>query len=119
MFERLGPDENNIIAFKAVGRLTDADYQAFMPQIETVIAKHGRARLLVDLSRFEGWELQAAWDDFAFGIKHWSDFERMALIGDKTWEAWAARIADKLMPGCQTRLFATDEGDAAWAWIRG
>lgn len=117
MITILPETRGNIVAIRPSGRLSHADYQAFEPKLDAVIEKAGAVRLLVDLGEFEGWELQAAWDDFALGLRHMGDFERLALVGDRDWQGFAARISDVLM-GCDVRSFKAREWDDAWAWIR-
>lgn len=117
MITILPETRGNIVAIRPLGRLSHADYQAFEPKLDAVIEKAGAVRLLVDLGEFEGWELQAAWDDFALGLRHIGDFERLALVGDRDWQGFAARISDVLM-GCDVRSFKAREWDDAWVWIR-
>ncbi len=116
MFDVLPESEGRRVFVKASGKLTDADYKALIPQLEAAIDRHGSIRLLVDMGDLEGWSLQAAWDDFAFGIKHWNDFERMALVGDKRWEELTAKAFNRLTKG-DIRYFDLADGNAARAWI--
>ena len=116
MFSLLSPVKGNLVAIRAEGTLTDADYKEFLPQLEAVIAEQKRIRLFVDMTGFEGWDLHGAWDDFVFGLKHWGSFEQVAMVGTEAWEAKAARIADLLIRG-EVRFFPADEVDAAWKWI--
>ena len=83
---------------------------------KAVIAEHGSVRLLADLTEFEGWDWLAAWDDLAFGIKHWNHIRKIALIGDAAWEGLAARIADKVTPA-DVRKFPAGDASAAMDWI--
>jgi hypothetical protein len=117
MFQILPESAGPLVCIKVTGKLTDPDYERFIPAMEAVIAAHGKIRLYADLEDFEGWEWHAAWDDFAFGIKHWNDIERMALVGTKRWEDLAAKIADRLMPA-EVRFFPVDDKAAALAWVR-
>ncbi len=118
MFELLAPPKGNVIGFRALGRLTDADYKAFLPTLEELIRKYGRARVLVDIRELKGWDVRAAWDDFVFGVKYWNSFERLGVVGrGATWEKWAARILNRLMKG-EVRYFAADEMDVAWDWLQ-
>ena len=117
MFELLPGSEGNVVGIHASGRLTDSDYKTFLPQIEDLIEQHGSIRLLVDMEGFDGWDLHAAWDDFTFGMTHWHHFDKMALLGDATWERLSAKAADVLMRG-DVRFFELSERDAAWDWIR-
>jgi hypothetical protein len=107
----------DLVCLKAAGKLTDADYKDMMPRLEAVIAEHGGLRVYVDLTEFDGWDWRAAWDDVAFGIKHWSEISKIALIGDAAWETLATRIADKIMPA-DVRNFAADGAGEALDWIR-
>ena len=116
MFVMLAPVRGNLVAVRAEGRLTDADYKTFLPTLEAVIKEHGKARLLVDMTLFEDWDLHAAWDDVVFEIKHWRDLERIAVISASEHADWASRAAD-FLTGEQTRFFEPDESDAAWKWI--
>ena len=42
MFEIIPVNDKDIIAFKATGKLTDADYRAFIPELEKLIRQSGR-----------------------------------------------------------------------------
>ena len=113
----LSETSGDVVGLKAVGKLSDADYENLIPRIESILAEEGKIKLLVDLTEFEGWEWQAAWDDVAFGIKHWNDITKMAVIGDARWEALVAKIADKLM-SAEVKQFPSAETDDAWAWVK-
>tara|TARA_B100000315_G_C14438487_1_gene523576 strand:+ start:534 stop:890 length:357 start_codon:yes stop_codon:yes gene_type:complete len=118
MFQMLAGSGGKVVGVKASGRLTDADYQEFLPQLEKIIDQYGPLHMLVDLADFEGFSPKAAWDDFAFGMTHWHDFARIALVGDRAWEEMAARLANLLMRG-EVRFFPLAEMDAAWEWVKG
>ena len=117
MFEVLPQSEGKIVGIRATCTLTDADYADLMPKLEERIVEHRRIRLLVDLEGFEGWDLLAAWDDFTFGMTHWHHFEKMAIVGDRTWEETAAKAMDLLMRS-EVRFFEIQNRDAAWDWIK-
>ncbi|AGA90857.1 Protein of unknown function (DUF3478) [Thioflavicoccus mobilis 8321] len=118
MIEQIQTGSPAILAFRLSGKLHDQDYRTFVPVIENAIAAApGPVRLLVELIDFHGWDPKAAWDDFKLGIRHYADFERMALIGDKDWEAWMGQLA-KPFTRATVRHFDAAEADAAWAWIR-
>ena len=116
MFEVLSESEGRHLYVKASGRLTDADYKELTPRLEAAIETHGPLRLYVDMEAFEGWDLQAAWDDLALGIKHWNDFERIALVGDKKWEEISAKIFDSITKG-DIRFFDVSKRNDAHNWI--
>ena len=118
MFEILPVNDEGegILAFKASGKLTDADYQQFLPTLESLIRKSGILSLYIELEDFQGWEAKAAWDDFRFGMQHDRDFKRIAIIGDRGWEPAAITLAN-LFTHTDMRFFRRDEAKAAWDWL--
>ncbi len=116
MFERIPVEDKNIFAFKAKGKLTAEDYRQFLPQLEELIRKHGRISLYVELEDFEGWEADAAWQDFRFGLRHDRDFDKIAIVGDKGWEKPLIKFFD-LVTRTRIRFFHKDESQKAWDWL--
>ena len=116
MIEELPVQEPGIGVFKASGKLTDADYQQFVPRLEEMIHEYGKISVLLELEDFHGWEPKAAWDDFKLGLAHPQDFERIAIVGDKSWEHWIALLA-KPFTHARVRFFAQSDRNAAWDWL--
>lgn len=87
------PEAGNVVRVKVSGKLTQADYDELIPSWEQVIARHGSMRMLFEMENFRGWEPSAAWDDFPFGWAHGKKVERIAMVGEKTWQEWMARLA--------------------------
>ncbi len=116
MIEQLQTDSPNIVAFKLSGKLHDEDYKQFVPIVDAAIAKTGKVRLLARFVEFQGWDMQAAWDDFKFGVRHYADFERIAMVGDQDWQEWMARFC-RPFTKAEVRYFGEAEQDDAWAWI--
>ena len=87
----------------------------------TVIAPRSEydsvAKALAQFEDFHGWDLHAAWDDFKFGLKHYSDFERIAMVGETKWEAWMSRVC-KPFTKAKVRYFSNSEVDKAWNWLQ-
>ena len=117
MFQTIPVREENIFAFKATGKLTDADYQQFLPELTTLIHKYGPISLLVELEDFHGWEPKAAWDDFKFGKQHGKDFIRIAIVGEKRWQKWMTAISNAFSE-TQIHAFSREELQEAWDWLR-
>ena len=63
-----------------------------MPQMESILTAEGKVRLYIQLEDFHGRHLHATWDDLKFGLKHYSDFERIAMVGDRRWEKWMTTV---------------------------
>jgi hypothetical protein len=116
MIETLETGSPKVVGFKLSGRLHDEDYKEFVPKIESIVTAQGKLRLFVQFEDFHGWDLHAAWDDLKFGLKHYSDFERIAVVGDRRWEAWLANFW-KPFTRAKARYFDVSEVDAAWKWL--
>ena len=117
MIEQLPSPSPHILAFKMSGKLHDADYKTFVPIVDAAIAKEGKVRLLAQFHDFHGWDLHALWDDIKFATKHCTKMERIALVGEKTWEKWMATIC-KPFTMAKLRYFDASQIDAAWAWLQ-
>ena len=117
MIEILKESSGRVVGFSLSGKLHDEDYKTFVPQMERVIEREGKVRLLAHFHDFHGWDLHAAWDDMAFGAKHLRDIEKVALVGDRKWEEWMARIC-KPFTRAAVKYFDAGELDKAWAWLR-
>ena len=116
MIEKLSKSSGKVIGFVLSGKLRDEDYKTFVPQVESILAREGRARLLALFHEFHGWDLHAVWDDMKFSAQHYSDIERIALVGDQKWEAWMAKIC-KLFTKAAVKYFDVGDTELAWAWL--
>lgn len=117
MIQTIPTDLPKTIGFKLSGKLHDEDYRSFEPTVETVLAAEGKVRLFVKFEDFHGWDLHAVWDDTKFAFKHYSDFDRIALVGDRRWEKWMAGVC-KPFTKATVRYFDASQADDAWAWLR-
>ena len=68
------------------GKLVHEDYERFLPEVERMVAQHGKISVLFDMVDFHGWEASALWDDTKFAFKHFCGIERIAIVGDHKWE---------------------------------
>ncbi|MDD8061185.1 MULTISPECIES: STAS/SEC14 domain-containing protein [Shewanella] len=105
------------VTLKAVGTLTHEDYLVITPMLEGALSQVDQPKisLLLDATELEGWELRAAWDDLQLGLKHQSEFERVAIWGNKNWHEWAAKMGSWFISG-EMKYFE-DQNDAL-KWLR-
>src|SRR6056297_1321155 len=78
--------DGKIIEVHIEGKLNKEAYEMFVPLTEKRIEEFGKIRLLVILHDFHGWDMSALWEDLKFDVKHFSDIERLAIVGDSKWE---------------------------------
>jgi hypothetical protein len=116
MIEQLTSPSEKILGFKMSGKLSDADYKIFVPVIDAAISKQGKVRILAQFHDFHGWDLHALWDDIKFSTTHCTLLERIALVGEKKWEEWMAKVC-KPFTMATIKYFDAANIDAAWAWL--
>ena len=119
MVEIMPESEGNVLVVKATEKLTARDYEeVFIPKINQLIEEHQKVRVVAFLDeKFSGWEIGAAWDDARFGIKHRSDFEKMAVVGGPKWVKWATKISAYFMEG-QVAFYGIPDFESAVAWVK-
>jgi hypothetical protein len=78
--------EGKVLEVRVSGKLVHEDYQQFVPEFERLVKQNGRIRVLFVMLDFQGWEGSALWDDIKFELKHFSDIERLAMVGVKMGE---------------------------------
>jgi hypothetical protein len=108
--------EGKVFMIKLSGKLTKHDYEQFVPETERRIKQHGKLRMLVEMHDFHGWELGALWEDIKFDVKHFAHIERLALVGEKKWEAGMAAFC-KPFTMATVRYFDAADHDGAVAWL--
>ena len=120
MFKLIEDLPPGVLGIEATGRVTHEDYRNILiPKAEAMIAKGPVKLLYVAGKDFEGYELEALWDDSAFGVKHWHDFTRVAVvavIADQAWLRAAVTMFKPFLP-CEVRLFNLGDPAAAKTWI--
>jgi hypothetical protein len=106
-----------VLVVNLTGKLQKEDYQRFVPEVERLVKAHGKVRMLVLMHDFHGWTMGALWEDIKFDWKHFSDIERLALVGESKWEAGMAGFC-KPFTHAQIRYFDAANAAAASAWIQ-
>ena len=117
MIEQLPAPSEKVLAFKMSGKLHAEDYRKFVPLIDEVAAKAGKVRLLAQFHDFQGWDLHALWDDIKFATTHCTKIDRIALVGDKKWEEWMAKVC-KPFTFAKIRYFDAAQIQSAWDWLQ-
>lgn len=106
------------LAFRASGQVTAEDYEnVLVPDAEAAFALNRRLRLLYVIDDdFEGFDPRAMWDDAALRMRHFSGWERIALVTDVPWLRATASAMSFAVP-IDFRLFELVELETAKVWI--
>jgi hypothetical protein len=117
MIEKLSESSGNVVGYKAKGVITSTDYLKLEPEVRDLIEQVGNIRMLIDLTDFQ-WESLAAWlPDLEFGYEFRKKIDKMAIVGDKTWEKWMSHLARPFYAR-NVKFYHSDDIGKAWAWLR-
>ena len=117
MFRLIDGMPPDVLAIEATGKVTREDYHnTLIPKAEAMMAKGPIRMLYVIGEEFTGFELEALWDDGKFGLKHWHDLSRIAVVADQAWLRAAVSMFTPFFHG-EVRVFWLSELGAAKAWI--
>ena len=109
-------DSDFFLTLKLSGKLSHEDYEKITPMLDSALieVKQPHIRALIDLTELEGWEVRAAWDDFKLGVKHGTQFVKIAIYGNKNWQEMASKIGSWFVSG-DAKYF--DNEAAALDWL--
>lgn len=116
MIEQLPRGGGKVVGFKLSGKLHDEDYKTFVPLVDAAIAQQGKVRMLAWFHDFHGWDMHALWDDTQFATTHCTKIERIALVGEKKWEEWMAKVC-KPFTMATIKYFDASDIESAWKWL--
>jgi len=114
---KLEQNPEGVLNIELSGTLHDEDYKHFVPAVDEAVAKHGAVRMLVRFHDFHGWDAHALWDDIKFATTHCTKISRLAMVGEKKWEAWMAKVC-KPFTMAKIKYFDVAEAEAAQSWVR-
>lgn len=119
MIEQIQGLPPGTLGFRASGQVTAADYERVMvPDIEAAFALNRKLRLLYHVGPdFTGFDPGAMWDDAMLGFRHFSGWDRIALVTDVPWLRIASTAMGFVVPA-EFRLFSNAELVLAIDWIR-
>jgi hypothetical protein len=110
-------DDTSLLEIDLAGKLTHEDYETLVPRVEAMVARHGRIRLLVDMTRFEGWSAHALWDETKLAAHHVANVSRIALVGEgNLGERMVTRLC-RWFTKAQVRRFEQTEIATARTWL--
>ena len=118
MLELIPFEEGNIIGFRLRGRIEDESFDETAAKMEEMLEEHKKLRVYAEIEEIGGMSVNTLMKDIHFKLKHFTDFEKEAIVSDKGWlEAWIS-IADKIFPHIEVKHFSTSEKEEAKEWLR-
>jgi hypothetical protein len=108
-------NDGKFVEVQISGKIKKADYKQFVPEIDRLVREHGKIRMLLEMSDLRGWDLGAFWEDIKFDVKHFSDIERISLVGEKKWHRRISRFF-RPFTRAKIRYFDRSAIDEARQW---
>ncbi len=109
--------EGDVVTARLLGKLEPSTYDGVNEEIDNVMSRVEHVRLVLDLREFDGWSgLSALGDHLSLVREHYRVPERIAIVGDKTWQKMAGKIMSKFV-NAQTKFFDSADYDGAVAWV--
>jgi len=118
MLEKIERSSGPVVGYKAVGKITADDYKQLESEVQALLDQNDdKICLLIDLGEFSGEEISAWLPDLRFGRHFHEKIAKMAIVGDKRWQKWIAKLADPLY-ATDAKYFPSADTDDAWNWLR-
>ena len=111
-------NDGKVLEVRLSGKLTKEDYESFVPVVERLVRQHGKIRLLVVMHDFHGWTAGALWEDTKFAAHHFTDIDRLAVVGETKWQHGMA-VFCKPFTAATVRYFDHTAINDANAWAAG
>src|SRR5437016_11157770 len=105
-----------VLEVRVSGRLAAEDYQDFVPEFERLLKGHGKLSVLLQMTDFHGWKPGALWADFRFDLKHFSDIDKIAMVGEKQWQKAMSQFC-RPFTTAKIRYFDVPAMAEAEAWL--
>lgn len=116
MLQLLDFTQNNIIATRATGKVTGEDYERLKPMLDNITSKGQKIRWYYELQNEEGFDMGAILEDLKVDIQHASDYEKIAVVGDKKWQETVTK-AFRPFTNANVHFFEMNEKQEARHWI--
>ena len=112
-------EPDHVLLVRFCGRLSHEDYKnSLLPLIESALESQQTIDLVVDLTEFEGGDVDAFQQDMTNKLLPARHIERIALVGEQPWMERAAQLS-KSLPLIAVRAFLPTEWQRARRWAAG
>ena len=108
--------DGKVIELSVSGKLAKEDYKHFVPEVEKWIQQHGKINILFQMHDFHGWQAGALWEDIKFDMKHFAHIQRLAMIGEKSWQKGMSKFCAPFTTA-KIRYFQPEQIEEAKQWI--
>tara|TARA_R110000764_G_scaffold51464_1_gene112547 strand:- start:382 stop:801 length:420 start_codon:yes stop_codon:yes gene_type:complete len=116
MIHIIESEKDNLISAKISGTISKADVEKIHQLIHKIIENGKKADFYFEMEDFEGYTLKGFWQDIKVDSAHISDYGKMAFVGEKKWQEWAAKATD-FFTSSEVKYFDLKDKELAKTWI--
>ena len=109
--------DTNIVEAKLDGEIQTKEIEALRSEIDSVLAEHGKLRLLFVYEGVGGTDPMAIWKDLKLEVRLVSDIEKMAVMSEKGWFGSVAGVLNSVM-SMEVETFEPSRRDEALQWLK-
>ena len=117
MIQILNSDKENLISAKLSGKISKEDVEKVHQSIHDIIKLNEKVDFYFEMDDFNGYTLKGFWEDIKTDAAHIDDYGKMAFVGDKKWQEWAAK-ATNFFTSSEVIFFELKNKEAAKNWIK-
>ncbi|MFC3199705.1 STAS/SEC14 domain-containing protein [Parapedobacter deserti] len=109
---------DHVVAYRAAGEVKKAEYEnVVMARVDEVAARYGNINFVILMETgMENYSLAAFLDYLKISFKHFSRWNRMAIVSDQRWLRTAYKALSPLVHG-EIRCYALDDFQSAKEWV--
>ena len=113
------PETNaNVLAVRVSQELTIADFDRYRNLLRELMQRYGEVHLYYEMVDVAWVQPVAAIENGLFDVIHGLDYGRVAMVGEKKWQEWAAKLISPVKKR-GVRYFDLAEKEQAMNWVEG
>ncbi len=116
MLKRLDEGTGNVLGYEVKERITEKEFDNLAEEFKTVVAEHGKVRLLLRMNEVPNITLSTMAEDLKLA-PYANDIERYAIVGDSTTVEWVEKLGGSLIAG-EVKHFEDSRYQEAWRWVQ-
>ncbi|CAH8281822.1 SpoIIAA-like protein [Mariniflexile fucanivorans] len=116
MIHLINTEKDNLISAKISGKISKSDVEKIHPLIHNIIEKGKKVDFYFEMEDFTGYTLKGFWEDIKVDSAHISDYGKMAFVGEKKWQEFAAKVTD-FFTSSEIKYFDLKDKEQAKNWI--
>lgn len=116
MLEVLKETHDDVLAVRVSGELTNEDFDLYRELVRDRMKRFGTVRLYYEMMSLKWVKPGAALENALFDLVHGREYGRVAMVGEKLWQEFAAHIISPVKKE-GVRYFTMSEKEQAKQWV--